>query len=470
MKRIGIIGAGFSGTMTAVHLLQNASEPIELFIINQKESFIRGIAYNPYSQKHLLNVPTAKMGAFADKPGHFLDWVMQQKNYSDKEKEIVGNSFLPRFLYGDYLENVWKETVNFPKAKRSTVKIIESIVSDAALENNACILSLDNGEKITVDYCVLASGNHLPGNPKIKNTAFYQSKNYFRNPWDKKAVSNLGSDKPVLIIGNGLTMVDTVLGLLEQGFTNSIYSISPNGFNILPHRHIGLKYTKMADELSHTHTLRDIVRLFNKHIKLIRDFGLSAEPLIDSLRPHTQEIWLRLTQDEKRLFMGRLRHLWGVARHRIPLHIHDKLQQLRIDKKLFIRSGKLNDIIERDGNIEVSFFDKKEKHEEKIFVSRVINCTGPETDLIKLENSYLKNLLERGVIFQDELKLGINADVKTFNAADKNGNSHKNIFVIGSNLKGMLWESTAVNELREQAERIAKNILQSTKTEKFVAA
>src|ERR1051325_953138 len=181
MKRIGIIGAGFSGTMTAVHLLQNASEPIELFIINQRSSDLRGIAYNPYSQKHLLNVPTAKMGAFADKPGHFLDWVMQQKNYSDKEKEIVGNSFLPRFLYGDYLENVWKETVNFPKAKRSTVKIIESIVSDAALENNACILSLDNGEKITVDYCVLASGNHLPGNPKIKNTAFYQSKNYFRN-------------------------------------------------------------------------------------------------------------------------------------------------------------------------------------------------------------------------------------------------------------------------------------------------
>ena len=31
-------------------------------------------------------------------------------------------------------------------------------------------------------------------------------------------------------------------------------------------------------------------------------------------------------------------------------------------------------------------------------------------------------------------------------------------FTIGSNLKGELWESTAVNELRSQAEKIAEKL------------
>ena len=36
---------------------------------------------------------------------------------------------------------------------------------------------------------------------------------------------------------------------------------------------------------------------------------------------------------------------------------------------------------------------------------------------------------------------------------------HSNLFTLGSNLKGELWESTAVNELRQQANAIADIIL-----------
>ena len=78
---------------------------------------------------------------------------------------------------------------------------------------------------------------------------------------------------------------------------------------------------------------------------------------------------------------------------------------------------------------------------------------------MQLEKSLLKNCLLKGTISQDNLKLGINADTETFQVIDRQGNKHENLFTIGSNLKGMLWESTAVSELRTQAEKLAENIL-----------
>src|SRR5690606_1358843 len=138
-------------------------------------------------------------------------------------------------------------------------------------QNSVCI-TLESGEKITVDECVIASGNHLPGNQRIKNHSFYKCPNYFQNPWKIDSVKNIDSELPVLIIGNGLTMVDTVLGLIEHGFKGEIYSISPNGFNILPHRHNGLKYTNLVEELNDNLSLLDLVKLVNKHIKAVREY------------------------------------------------------------------------------------------------------------------------------------------------------------------------------------------------------
>src|SRR5690606_39066311 len=226
---------------------------------------------------------------------------------------------------------------------------------------------------------------------------------------------------PVLVIGNGLTMVDTVLGLLEQDFKGEIYSISTNGFNILPHRHNGLKYRKLVEELRDDMYIYEFVKLINKHIKTVREYGVSAEPIIDSLRPQTQRIWKSFSDQEKNLFMSRLRHLWGVARHRIPLHSHDKIQQLRIDGKLHINSGKIIDINESNESITVQYFDKKENQLKAINVSRIINCTGPETGLINLDKSFLKNCLLKGILTQDKLKLGINADTESFQIINSNG-------------------------------------------------
>jgi uncharacterized NAD(P)/FAD-binding protein YdhS len=130
LKKIGIIGGGFTGTMTAVQLIEKSDAPCEIILINNTETLNNGIAYTPYSVKHLLNVIVGKMSAFPDKPDHFLDWVMQSENFKQKDRTQIKNSYLPRSLYGDYLRVIWEEAKKIALSKQIKITVIESLVVD----------------------------------------------------------------------------------------------------------------------------------------------------------------------------------------------------------------------------------------------------------------------------------------------------------------------------------------------------
>lgn len=457
LERIGIIGGGFTGTLTAVHLIQQGLAGLEIILISRPGTFSTGTAYAPYSGKHLLNVAAGRMSAFRDRPDHFLQWLMARPEFQDQGRELVASAFVPRRLYGEYLTDIWTEALATARSRGVRVTRLEGTVTDLEVAEGIR-LTLEGGQHVHVDRCVIATGNPLPRDPRIANTAFYPDPHYHRDPWSAAAVSGVRNDLPVLIVGNGLTMVDTVFGLLEHDFKGTIISLSPNGFNILPHRHSGLAYTKLAEEITDDMDLVDLVRLVNRHVKTVKQHGLSAEPVIDSIRPFTQRIWKRLSEAERRTFMARLRHLWGVARHRIPLHVHDRIQQLRIEDRLLVRSGRIVDFTSAGDHVIVDHIDRRTKRAERIRVSRIINCTGPETDLMHLEGSFLKKCLTDGLLAQDALKLGIRTDTDTYQVLWPDGRPHERLFTIGPTLRGELWESTAVNELRDQAERLAKQL------------
>ncbi len=461
MKRIGIIGAGFSGIMTAVNLINKSNSSTEIFIFEKENPIAKGIAYSPYSKKQLLNVPSSKMSAFKDLPDHFFNWTKSLDQYKDVDDSILAGAFLPRYLYGQYLEFVWNEALATAKSKSIQVKILRSNIIDMVRKGSEIELIGGSNEVFVVDYCVLATGNLVPRNQSIENMDFYESKNYFQNPWKIESVENLNKNENVLIIGNGLTMVDTVLALQERNFKGIIYSISPNGYHILSHRHAPIKYNKLVEELPDEIDLKTIRNLIVKHVRSVRKLGVSAEPVIDSLRPFSQNIWKNFSINDKREFLRKYRHAWGVARHRIPIHMNDFLLKLMFSIKLKVFAGAIKSLKEDNGIIEVSFLEKNSKTLEKIFVSRVINCTGPESNIKLSDSQLLKNCLEKGIITQDEFCLGFNADPTNYELVGKNGEVQGNIFTLGTNLKGIFWESTAVNELRSQAENLANYISQN---------
>ena len=61
MRTIAIIGAGFSGTATAVHLLRGARSPVRIVLIDDQPQIAAGLAYSPGHRDCLLNVPAGQM-------------------------------------------------------------------------------------------------------------------------------------------------------------------------------------------------------------------------------------------------------------------------------------------------------------------------------------------------------------------------------------------------------------------------
>jgi uncharacterized NAD(P)/FAD-binding protein YdhS len=197
------------------------------------------------------------------------------------------------------------------------------------------------------------------------------------------------------------------------------------------------------------------------HIRHVRNIGLTAEPIIDALRPHTQRIWQEISEAEKKTFLRHLRHLWGVARHRLPLSIHDQIQTLRIKGQLQIFAGKIMAIQPAQEGFEVQFHLKNTPSTQAIHVGRIINCTGPDTDISSCSNPLLRHLTKKGLIHPDPLLLGVSATAKG-EILDENHQIIPQFYTLGNNLKGILWESTAVPELRTQAKELANTLMEGS--------
>lgn len=98
MKKVAIIGGGFSGTMAAVNLARLSDSPLCIQLINDRYPLGRGVAYGTKREEHLLNVAARNMSAVPDHANHFLDW-LRTRTDTDQTIELA---FLFSTLY------IWK--------------------------------------------------------------------------------------------------------------------------------------------------------------------------------------------------------------------------------------------------------------------------------------------------------------------------------------------------------------------------
>ncbi|MBV9963039.1 MAG: FAD/NAD(P)-binding protein [Parafilimonas sp.] len=455
-KSIAVIGGGFCGMMTAVYLLQSP-QPLDITIINDGYPFGRGVAYSAHTDKYLLNVRAINMSAFDDERFHFLDWLQQQPAYQKIPRNILVNVYAPRKLYGNYLQHIWQQALQNKNAA-TNINIIEKQAIDIKEQIDGVNIYFNDNKKMYANLVVLATGNTAPRHVFNQNKEFLNSEKYFANPWAKECVSNVRHLKNILIVGNGLTMIDTVQGLLENGFKGKLYTISPNGFKLIPHKYNLLVYEKIAEELPEEYNLREIFILVRNHIRSLTNVGIGAHLVIDALRPYTQQIWQGLSFDEKKYFVKRLSHAWTILRHRIPVHIYEMIQQQRMNGSMETIAGKITAITETADNITVKYSNHKSQKEEEIIVQRVINCTGPECDVRRSANELLRNLAASGLIIPDALHLGIEADAETGAVINRDGEKSERIFTTGGNLKGILWENTAVPDIRVHVKKLASHL------------
>jgi uncharacterized NAD(P)/FAD-binding protein YdhS len=452
MEKITIIGSGATGTLLAVNLIKHAgSKPLEINLVEKRERLGRGVAYSTVKDFHLLNVPAAKMGAFPDDIEHFHRW-LTEKNYG-----FASSDFVPRKVYGEYLRELFNETLE-NKNSNVAFNLLDDEAIDVSIDDaNEARVTTGSGEIIYSNKVVLAFGNFLPPHPKSENPSFIEAEKYFQNPWRADITERINKTDDVFIIGTGLTFADVVMSLYHNRHEGKIFGFSTRGLLPAVHR-LGFVYPSFADELKSQKRITDLLKIVRRHIEAAEADSSDWRAVIDSLRPQTQEIWQILPEPEKRYFMQHLSRYWNVARHRIPPECAAILDEMQRANQLQILKGRLRNIeTNADGKFNIAF--SANGVETNVSADALINCIGSQSNFKRLDAPLVKNLLGKGLIKTDSLKMGIDAapDGRTI---DKNGVTSDVIYTIGVALKGVLWESTAMPEIRAQAKQLAVRLIE----------
>jgi len=443
-----IIGGGFSGTMLAVHLLQRAPE-LSIAIVDPSNLPGRGLAYGTEYKCHLMNVPAGNMSALSDDPHHFLRWA--REHY---EPWVQPRSFLPRAVYGSYVASLLDRARG--GTHRSRFRWIQDEVLSVRRVRTQYAIELRDGSELLTRSVVLAIGNFPPANPNIPGITD-ATKRYVPFAWSKQALTGIPSHGKVLLVGSGLTSLDLAIGLKARGFNGKIHILSRHG--LIPQRQqLSEAWPQFWSEAS-PRTTRGLLRLIRQQVRIAAVAGIEWPTVIDNLRPVTSQIWRSLPVPERRRFLRHVRSYWEVHRHRVAPEIGDLIEDLIADGRIEIHGGRITQYREDDRGAEVTYHHRGSGVERSLHVDRVINCTGSESDCRRIESSLLSSLFVQGLAKPDVLALGL--DVDTNGALiSYSGNPSRSLFTLGPVRKGFLWETTAVPEIRKQAEALADHIAQ----------
>lgn len=456
-RTIAIVGGGLSGTLLAVQLLRQARTPLRIHLLEREPRGCgRGVAYGTRAGCHLLNVPAGRMSAFPDDAGHFLAWAEARKDAlldPPWVPEVSATAFLPRRAYGDYLVAVLDAALRDAAPEVIFTRTDGEVLG---LEAGAAHLTvwMKGGEALEAGHAVLALGNFPPGDPAEVPPDLARSGRYHGNPWAPGLLEALLDTRSCLLVGSGLTMADWATALSQAGYGGRIHVLSRRG--LWPHAHRPVAPIPLLAEGAPTpETVRGWLRLVRGRVAAT---GGDWRGVVDALRPLTQGIWRDLPLDERRRFLRHLRPYWDCHRHRLAPPVAEHLAALLASGRLVRHAGRILGLDAEVAGVAVNLRPRGSAQVETLRVGAVVNCAGSESDYRKLESPLVRSLLDRGLIVPDALALGLQAGADgALVGAD--GRPSSVLSTLGPPQKGVLWETTAVPEIRLQAQRLAARLL-----------
>lgn len=422
---VAIIGAGFSGTMTAAQL---ARKGIASVVIEGGGREGQGAAYSTTDPAHLLNVPAGNMSAWADVPDDFA------RRVGDKAV------FARRRDYGGYVRSILEE------AKSSgCVSIVAGQAIRAIHHPGGWTVGLEHGDPIEADALVLATGNQPPGSLTALEDA---GSRLIADPWSdsaRQAIADIvAHDAPVLIVGTGLTMVDVVLSLHGAGHQGEIVAVSRRG--LIPRAHSPSEPAPIAVEDIQPGSVTKLLSWIRT-----RAANVGWRPAIDSLRPHSRQIWQSLGIDGQRQFLRHARPWWDVHRHRIAPQVASLLVDLIGSGRLRIAAGRVRSCAAAGQGVRAVIAKRSGDTIEGDF-SHVFNCTGPLGSIEQSGDPILRSLLADSFARSDSLGLGLDVDDRS------RVEGSQRLWAVGPLTKGAFWEIVAVPDIRVQAAEVAEDI------------
>ncbi len=452
---IAIIGGGYSGTITAVHLMKGAPDPaMKLLLVDRARPGGRGLAYGTWDDNFLLNVPAGNMSALDGSPQHFVDYCRTI------DPAFNEGSFVSRRIYGDYLQHTLRDAQqHWPGTLEQSAGQVMSVRPEAV--SGVLEIRLADGRLIRAAKVVLALGHFAPKVPfELRPAA--QGGDYIENPWGFSALGSLPDHLPVLLVGSGLTAIDALFRIHSNGNRKvtllSRKGLLPQGHRPTPKQPAHVPFPRALEKpsLSVLDCMRHLRRNAQRHLAEGGDW----RDAINELRAHTPEIWQRWSGRERKKFLRHAVGYWDVHRHRLAPVADSRLKEMLASGSADILAGRLVDCTEEEGGYAVRIRLRGSEKYRTLTVGAIVNCTGPNADLATISDPLIQQLLTDGLLVADEAKIGLLTGA-SYEVIGSNGEPVRNLFYVGPMLKAGFWEAIAVPELRQHTRQLAQELIRS---------
>ena len=447
MADIAVIGGGAAGAAAFGELLAQAHGRTVHWIVGP-EAPGRGVAYATRDDRHLLNVRASSMGVFLEQGEEFIQHASRQLG------QVKGTDFLPRRLFGDFIQaQVGARIDAARKAGRSFRIHPESARELVRRPEGGYAVRIDADRWLDVSDVVLAVGALAQRPLRTVTPTALSSGAYELDPW--RLERDAKAPRRVLVVGTGLTAVDTLLSASMQWPNAELVAVSRHGMWPCTHSPLPLAPYPSQDDLNRALLACKGVAAM---LRLVRE-AMGAVPatdwrsVIDGMRPINATLWQRLRNDQRRQFLRHARWIWEASRHRMAPASGQLIHQLQEEGRLQVHAARVLDV---DGAapLQVTLRERATQLVSTLEADLVIQATGLDTAVAYAAHDLLSQLLRDGLAVADPLQLGVlaAADGQLVGASAE---PQRGLYAIGSLLRGNLWECTAMPEIRIAAHRLA---------------
>ena len=252
-------------------------------------------------------------------------------------------------------------------------------------------------------------------------------------------------------------MVDVALQLQEQTPGQRTVALSRGG--LVPHAHRpGGAAPSQGIPLPHAGpSVLSLLRFVRSAAVVAELNGGDWRDSVNALRPVTAELWGGLPLDEQRRFVERLARFWDIHRHRLAPEVATAVDQLRRRGLLSIGGGRIRAVTRLGDGLDVTVQEPANGERKTLRVASVINCTGPTGNVRAGRSRLLAALCASGIVRPHPLALGLDT-CGDGALLDVRGREWDSLFALGPLRRGELWETTAVPEIRAQAQALAQRL------------
>jgi uncharacterized NAD(P)/FAD-binding protein YdhS len=199
------------------------------------------------------------------------------------------------------------------------------------------------------------------------------------------------------------------------------------------------------------------MRLLRGEAKKAKAQGVPWQRVMDAMRPEVARVWAGWSTRERAQFLRHLRPRWDVHRHRMAPRIAERLEALMKSGRLSVRGGKVKAYRRSGALVEVVVRERGTPTETALPAARIVNCTGPRSDMDRLAFPMLADLRRRGLIAPDALGLGIETDDCA--ALGSAGHVSPWLYALGPLTRPSWWEVVAVPEINAQIDRLVRDLM-----------